>query len=41
MYGQEAEATLSNPGFGKGLAVGAKIRIKYLPERPDVAVWVK
>ncbi len=41
MNGQEAEARLSNPGFGKGLEVGARIRIKYLPENPKAAVRVE
>ncbi len=39
--GKTVEATLSNPGFGKGLVVGARITIKYLEEKPNVAVWVK
>ncbi len=41
MNGQEVEAKLSNPGFGKGLEVGTQIRIKYLPEKPKIVVWVK
>jgi hypothetical protein len=41
MNGQEEEGVLSNPGFGKGLEVGAKIRIKYLPGNPRAVVWVK
>lgn len=39
--GQAVEARLSNPGFGKGLEAGAQIRIRYLPEKPETAVWVK
>lgn len=39
--GQTTEALLSNPGFAKGLEVGARIKIKYLPEKPNMAVWVK
>ena len=39
--GQKIEAKLSNPGFGRGLEVGAEIRIKYLPEKPNIAVWIK
>ena len=38
--GQKIEAKLSNPGFGKGLEVGAQIRIKYLPEKPNIVVKV-
>ena len=41
LNGQAVEAKLSNPGFGKGLDVGAQIKIKYLPEKPNVAVQVK
>lgn len=41
LNGQAVEAKLSNPGFGKGLDVGAQIKIKYLPEKPNVAVRVK
>ncbi len=41
MNGQTVEAKLSNPGFGKGLEVGAQIRIKYLPEKPKIVVWVR
>ena len=41
MNGQKVEARLSNPGFGKGLEVGARITIKYLEEKPNAAVWVK
>ena len=41
MNGQAVEAKLSNPGFGKGLEVGAQIRIKYLPEKPNIVVRVK
>lgn len=39
--GRKIEAKLSNPGFGRGLEVGAEIRIRYLPEKPNVAVWIK
>lgn len=39
--GQEVEAKLTNPGFGRGLEVGKRIKIKYLPEKPNAAVWVK
>ena len=39
--GQKIEAKLSNPGFGRGLEVGAEIRIRYLPEKPNIAVWIK
>ena len=39
--GQKIEARLSNPGFGKGLEVGAEIRIRFLPEKPNIAVWIK
>ena len=39
--GQKIEARLSNPGFGKGLEVGAEIRISFLPEKPNIAVWIK
>lgn len=31
---------LTNPGDHK-FKVGDKLRIKYLPERPDYPVWVK
>ena len=41
MNGQVVEAKLSNPGFGKGLEVGTQIRIRYLPEKPGIVVWVK
>ena len=41
LNGQAVEAKLSNPGFGKGLEVGAQIKIKYLPEKPTIAVRVK
>ena len=41
MNGQKVEAKLSNPGFGRGLEIGTQIHIKYLPERPNIAVWVK
>jgi len=39
--GQKIEAKLSNPGFGRGLEVGAEIRIRFLPEKPNIAVWIK
>ena len=39
--GQEVEAKLTNPGFGRGLEVGKRIKIKYLPEKPTLVVWVK
>ena len=39
--GQIIEAKLSNPGFGRGLEVGAEIRISFLPEKPNIAVWIK
>ena len=39
--GQKIEAKLSNPGFGRGLEVGTEIRIKYLPEKPNIVVWIK
>ena len=39
--GQRIEAKLSNPGSGRGLEVGAEIRIKYLPEKPNIAVLIK
>ena len=39
--GQKIEAKLSNPGFGGGLEVGAEIRIRFLPEKPNIAVWIK
>ena len=41
MNGQAVEAKLSNPGFGKGLKVDAQIRIKYLPEKPNIVVRVR
>ena len=41
MNRQAVEAKLSNPGFGKGLEVGAQIRIKYLPEKPNIVVRVR
>ena len=41
MSGQTVEAKVSNPGFGKGLEVGAQIRIRYLPEKPKTVVWVR
>lgn len=41
MNGQKVEARLTNPGFGKGLEVGARIKIRYLEEKPNAAVWVK
>ena len=41
MNGQKVEARLTNPGFGKGLEVGARITIRYLEEKPNAAVWVK
>ncbi len=41
LKGQDVEAKLSNPGFGKGLEVGAQIKIKYLPEKPNIVVRVK
>lgn len=41
LNGQAVEAKLSNPGFGKGLEVGAQIKIKYLPEKPNIVVRVK
>ena len=40
MNRQAVEAKLSNPGFGKGLEVRAQIRIKYLPEKPNIVVRV-
>ena len=39
--GQKIEAKISNPGFGKGLEIGAEIRIKFLPEKPNIVVWIK
>ena len=39
--GQKIEAKLSNPGFARGLEVGAEIRIRFLPEKPNIAVWIK
>ena len=41
LNGQEVEAKLSNPGFGKGIEVGAQIKIKYLPEKPNIVVRMK
>ena len=41
MNGQAIEAKLSNPGFGKGLEVDAQIRIKYLPDQPNIVVRVR
>ena len=38
--GKAQEARIKNPGPGL-LRVGYRIRIKYLPEKPDVAVWIK
>lgn len=38
---QEVEAKLTNPGFGRGLKVGKRIKVKYLPEKPTAVVWVK
>lgn len=37
--GQTVEAKLSNPS-GK-LSAGMQIRIKYMPEKPNYAVWIK
>ena len=39
--GQEIEAKISNPGFGIGLEIGAEIRIRFLPEKPNIVVWIK
>ena len=39
--GQKIETKISNPGFGKGLEIGAEIRIKFLPEKPNIVVWIK
>ena len=39
--GQKIEAKISNPGFGKGLDIGAEIRIRFLPEKPNIVVWIK
>ena len=38
--GQPQDALISNPGFKK-CDVGDRIRIKYLPEKPNAAVWIK
>ena len=38
--GRSQEALISNPGF-KGFKVGDQIKIKYLPEKPNAAVWIK
>ena len=38
--GKQQEAKLSNPGW-KGYSVGDRITIKYLPEKPYQAVWIK
>ena len=38
--GQSQEALISNPSF-KSFKVGEQIRIKYLPEKPNAAVWIK
>ena len=38
--GESHEALITNPGFKK-LKVGECIRIKYLPQKPNAAVWLK
>ena len=38
--GNSQEAKISNQGF-KSFEVGDKLLIKYLPEKPHVAVWIK
>lgn len=38
--GKVQEAKITNQGF-KAFEVGDKLLIKYLPEKPHVAVWVK
>lgn len=38
--GNAQEAKISNQGF-KSFEVGDKLLIKYLPNKPHVAVWVK
>jgi hypothetical protein len=37
--GRTTEATISNPKR-KGLAPGARIRIRYLPEKPNSVVYI-
>ena len=37
--GRTIEATISNPKR-KGLALGARIRIRYLPEKPNSVVYI-
>ena len=39
--GHPHEARISNMGFSRGLIVGDQIRIKYLPEKPGMAVWIR
>ncbi|MBQ7546094.1 MAG: DUF3592 domain-containing protein [Clostridia bacterium] len=38
--GQQQEALITNPGFKK-LERGEQITIKYLPQKPNAAVWIK
>lgn len=38
--GQTQEALITNPGFKK-LERGEQITIKYLPQKPNAAVWIK
>ena len=38
--GKSQEALITNPGF-KSLHIGDQIKIKYLPEKPIAAVWIK
>ena len=39
--GVQQEAKIANMGFKKGPEVGDRIRIKYLPEKPNAAVWIR
>jgi hypothetical protein len=39
--GEEREAKITNVGFKKGPEIGDRIRIKYLPEKPNAAVWIR
>ena len=39
--GVQQEAKIANMGFKKGPEIGDRIKIKYLPEKPNAAVWIR
>ena len=39
--GRQQQAKITNVGFSKGPVMGERIRVKYLPQKPQAVVWLK